>query len=143
MRIIFIIFSSLLFSVYGPGDTISDEHLNMTFDTCFGDISEVAFGDYQNNSVIWLNFAATWWGPCYQALQYGDEVYLDWQEDDRVQTFIVLDNIFPNNFGVYTCTQWASAGISSSEIISSPIIDDGSSPDQVIWNWIDWNIIDT
>jgi len=47
-------------SQYNVGDTINEEHLSMTFDTCFGDISEVTFGDYQNSSVIWLNFGATW-----------------------------------------------------------------------------------
>ena len=55
-----IIFFSMVFSTYDIGDTISQEHLDMTFDTCFGDISQVTFGDYQNSSVIWLNFAATW-----------------------------------------------------------------------------------
>ena len=52
--------SSFIFPQYNVGDTINEEHLSMTFDTCFGDISEVTFGDYQNSSVIWLNFGATW-----------------------------------------------------------------------------------
>ena len=60
-RLIYIILcTSFVLSQYDLGDTITDEHLNMTFDTCFGDISEVTFGDYQNSSVIWLNFGATW-----------------------------------------------------------------------------------
>ena len=56
-----IIFSSMLFSTYSVGDTIDQEHLNMVFETCFGNDGEsITFGDYESNSVIWLNFAATW-----------------------------------------------------------------------------------
>jgi len=53
-------FLSVLSSTYNVGDTISEEHLNMEFDTCFGDIESVTFGDYENNSVIWLNLSASW-----------------------------------------------------------------------------------
>ena len=54
------IFITIAFSGYNIGDTISDEDLNTTFNTCFGDIETVTFGDYQNNSVIWLNLSASW-----------------------------------------------------------------------------------
>ena len=54
-------FLSVVFSGYNIGDIISEEHLdNMTFDTCFGDMETVTFGDYQNNSVIWINLSASW-----------------------------------------------------------------------------------
>ena len=109
-----IIFFTMLFSTYNIGDTISQEHLDMAFSTCYGDISEITFDDYKNSSVIWLNFAATWWTSCYNYLQYGDQVYLDWENDARVQTFIVLDDIGPAGCCPYSCQQWASAGISSS-----------------------------
>ena len=59
-KLIYILLVSLMFSNYDVGDTISEEHLNMTFDTCFGDIESVTFGDYENNSVIWLNLSASW-----------------------------------------------------------------------------------
>tara|TARA_Y100000814_G_scaffold93007_1_gene63945 strand:+ start:726 stop:914 length:189 start_codon:yes stop_codon:yes gene_type:complete len=55
-----IFFLSIALSGYGIGDTISQEHLNMEFDTCFGDLETISFGDYQNNSVIWINLSASW-----------------------------------------------------------------------------------
>ena len=55
-----IFFLSIALSGYGVGDTISQEHLDMEFDTCFGDLETISFGDYQNNSVIWMNLSATW-----------------------------------------------------------------------------------
>ena len=54
------IFITIAFSGYNIGDTISDEDLNTSFDTCFGDIESVTFGDYENNSVIRLNLSASW-----------------------------------------------------------------------------------
>ena len=54
------IFFTIAFSDYNIGDTISDEDLNTSFDTCFGDIESVTFGNYKNNSVIWLNLSASW-----------------------------------------------------------------------------------
>ena len=54
-----VLFTQLL-ALYDVGDTINVEDLNTTFDTCFGDIETVTFGDYQNNSVIWLNLLASW-----------------------------------------------------------------------------------
>ena len=55
------LFISFVFSQqYNVGDTIGEEHLNMTFDVCYGDIEDVTFDDYKNNSVIWLNFVASW-----------------------------------------------------------------------------------
>ena len=55
-----IFFLSIALSAYGVGDTISEEHLNMEFDTCFGDLETISFGDYKNNSVIWINLSASW-----------------------------------------------------------------------------------
>ena len=60
-RLLYItLFISFVLSQYNIGDTISEEHLNMTFDTCYGDILDVTLNDYKNSSVIWLNFGATW-----------------------------------------------------------------------------------
>ena len=59
-KIYFILILSLLFNQYVEGDTISDEDLDTTFNTCFGDIETVTFGDYYHNSVIWLNISASW-----------------------------------------------------------------------------------
>ena len=58
--ILFFMLSSFIFPQYNIGDTISEEHLNMEFDTCFGDLETISFGDYQSNSVIWLNLSASW-----------------------------------------------------------------------------------
>ena len=55
-----IIFFATAFSGYSIGDTISQNDLDETFDICFGDIETVTFGNYQNNSVIWLNLSASW-----------------------------------------------------------------------------------
>ena len=55
-----IFFLSIGFSGYDIGDTISQNDLDQNFNTCFGDISAVSFGDYENNSVIWLNLSASW-----------------------------------------------------------------------------------
>ena len=49
----------MLFSGYGVGDTISEDHLDDEFSTCFGDW-DGSFGAYKNNSVIWLNLSASW-----------------------------------------------------------------------------------
>ena len=56
----YIFFLSIALSGYGVGDTISEEHLNIEFDTCFGDIETVTFGDHLGSSVIWLNLSASW-----------------------------------------------------------------------------------
>ena len=53
------IFITIAFSGYNIGDTISEDHLDDEFDTCFGDW-EGTFGAYKNNSVIWLNLSASW-----------------------------------------------------------------------------------
>ena len=55
-----IFFLSIGFSGYGIGDTIGEDHLGDEFGTCFGAIDTVRFGDYKNNSVIWLNLSASW-----------------------------------------------------------------------------------
>ena len=60
MKLIILILISFVYSYYDVGDIISEEHLNMEFDTCFGDLETIKFGDYQNNSVIWLNLSASW-----------------------------------------------------------------------------------
>jgi len=52
-------FISIVLSAYDVGDTISEDHLDDQFDTCFGDW-EGTFGAYKNNSVIWLNLSASW-----------------------------------------------------------------------------------
>ena len=54
-----IILLSTVFSGYNIGDTISEDHLEDEFGTCFGDW-EGTFGAYKNNSVIWLNLSASW-----------------------------------------------------------------------------------
>ena len=59
-RLLIVLLLNLIFAIYFEGDTISDEDLNTTFDTCFGDIETVTFGDYYHNSVIWLNISASW-----------------------------------------------------------------------------------
>ena len=59
-NIYIIIFFTLVFAGYNIGDTISDEDLNTIFPVCFGDMESVTFGDYMNNSVIWLNLSASW-----------------------------------------------------------------------------------
>ena len=51
---------NLMFAVYVEGDTISQEDLTTTFNTCFGDVETVTFGDYYHNSIIWLNISASW-----------------------------------------------------------------------------------
>ena len=138
-----IFFLSIALSGYGVGDTISQEHLNMEFDTCFGDLETISFGDYQNNSVIWINLSASWWTSCYNVLLEGDEVYLDWKNDSRVQTFINLDELgLP-----WTCQQWAdntySGGLYEDDGVtpaSPQIIDDGNNPEKVIWNWFDYDL---
>ena len=54
-------FISIVLSGYDVGDTISEDHLDNTFDTCFPDnFGTVTFGDYKDNSVIWLNLSASW-----------------------------------------------------------------------------------
>ena len=59
-KLLYIGFSiSILFAGYGVGDTISEDHLDDEFSTCFGEW-EGSFGAYKNNSVIWLNLSASW-----------------------------------------------------------------------------------
>ena len=136
-----IFFVSIALSGYGVGDTISEADLNIEFDTCFGDLETISFGDYQNSSVIWINLSASWWTSCYNVLLEGDEVYLDWKDDSRVQTFISLDELG----APWTCQQWAdntfSGGLYEDDgttPASPQIIDDGNSPEKVIWNWFDY-----
>ena len=62
-KLIYIVFLiSMLLSGYGVGDTISEDHLDDEFSTCFdlNDDWEGSFGAYKNNSVIWLNLSASW-----------------------------------------------------------------------------------
>ena len=54
------LFVTMALSTYDVGDKISQEHLDMTFDICFGDDETVSFGEYENNSVIYINMSATW-----------------------------------------------------------------------------------
>ena len=66
---------------------------------------------------------------------------MDWKNDSRVQTFISLDELgLP-----WTCQQWAdntfSGGLYEDDgttPVSPQIIDDGNSPEKVIWNWFDY-----
>ena len=55
-----IIFFAILFPGYDAGDAISEEHLNMVFDTCFGEESTITFSNYYKQSIIWLNISASW-----------------------------------------------------------------------------------
>ena len=72
-------------------------------------------------------------------------MFLDWENDDRVQTFISLDELgMP-----WTCGQWADNSFSgglydeNGDPVSPQIIDDGNSPERVIWNWFDYSLAAT
>ena len=64
-RLIIFIFSifSILFAQYSVGDTISEEHLEMSFDVCYGEYGSnlISFSDFNTgDKVIWLNMSASW-----------------------------------------------------------------------------------
>lgn len=62
--IIFILsITSFIFAEYSVGDIISQEHLDMSFDVCYGDYTsdQLSFSDFNTgNKVIWLNMSASW-----------------------------------------------------------------------------------
>ena len=71
------------------------------------------------NKVFMIEMSATWWGPCFDAIQDGDAIYEYWENNERADDVIILhflDDIFNP-----TCIQWGNAGI----LGIPPIVDDG------------------
>ncbi len=114
---------------YGVGDTISTEYQEMEFSFCYpADSSGSTFSFVEHTGkVILLDMAASWWGPCFNAIPEGDEIYAHWENDDRVAIIHFLDDInMP-----YSCTQWGDYGT-----IGIPsIVDDGTA--NTVFNWFE------
>ncbi len=123
-------------STYNVGNTMSENHQNMSFDVCYGNYeggNEAAFADFNgalnggNYKVTWVELSASWCEPCYDAIPIVDNITAQWEDDENVAMVTVLDDIGQP----YSCNQWGNAGT-----VGIPIIlDDGSG--YTIFNWFE------
>ena len=137
---------SLLFPVYSEGDVISDQHQQQVYDVCAGgmtngfglgeeDIHSLSLGEYAGK-VIWINFSASWWGPCFNHIQDGDDVYEHYINDSRV----VITTVFYDAGQPWSCSQWNDYGSSDGPPIIDapyPLTISGTYSDNpnLIYNW--------
>ena len=128
---------------YNAGDIISADHQAMPFDFCYPTCSNpdncndlttdeadttFSFSDYAGK-VFMIEMSATWWGPCYQSIPEGDDIYEHWANNDSVRIIHFLDDIGVN----YSCAQWGHQG----DLFIPPIVDDG--PLYTVRDWFPIN----
>ncbi len=133
LALLFTLFS-MVFAVYNVGETLSLNDQQMEFDICYGsDDASLSFADYNGDLnggdyyVIWVEMAATWCSPCFNAIPIIDSATEYWEnQDPRVAMFSVLDDIGQP----YSCQSWGNYG----DVGIPVIVDDG--PGYTIFDWL-------
>ena len=107
---------------YDVGETISLEHQAIEFDFCYptcpansalcDDLAtmDTTFSFLKlPEKVFMIEISASWWGPCYNKIQYGEEVHEHWETDsqrEKVEIIQFLDELNEP----YSCLQWGHEG---------------------------------
>ena len=117
--------SSLLYSQYCAGDTISEDDQNQTFDVCYpcDTCDGWSLSDYSGD-IIFLDMSASWCAPCFSSIDFIDNLEEYWSErSSNVKFITALSDIGQPT----SCGDWGAAGIPGSPTI---VEDDGT-----LFNW--------
>ena len=116
---------------YQEGEYVSEAHQNITQSTCYagngyeeGDIWKLA--DWNgalnggNYNIIYVEMAASWWGPCYNKHNgLGGTIHQEFEDNNNVKFIVAFSD--PNQ--PYTCREWGEMPDGGSSQI---ILDEGS-----------------
>lgn len=126
-------FNFLYPSIYDIGEVVSNDHQNLSYETCFGGNDynigdEWKLADWNGNlnggnyNVIVIIMSASWWGSCYTAHNGpSGELHHEYADNNSVK---FLES-FTDPGQPYTCVQW---GNSPQEGGSQIILDENVSP---------------
>ena len=121
------LFSTIFAIPYEEGEYVSEEHQNITKETCYGGNGYVSgdpwkLADWNGElngghyNIVYVEMAASWWGPCYSKHNgQGGQVHQIFEDYDNVKFLIAFSD--PNQ--PYSCREWGQMPDGgSSQIIS-------------------------